>query len=178
MKCGKFGIALSGMKTLVLLRHAKSSWKDPYLSDHDRPLNKRGKRDAPLMAKRYNYSFPKPELVLCSSSTRTKETIAFFALELGLQPDQIEIDRTLYHADAYTILEEVKKVDTSVQTVMVVGHNPGITILANMLQPGITENVPTCGILVFTSKDDTWASFSEGKDIRCSAYITPHGAQD
>ena len=132
VKKGNFGSAISPMKTLILLRHAKSSWKDPYLSDHDRPLNKRGKRDAPLMARVYKRHFSTPDLIMCSSSERTKATANAFIQELGVGIEKLEYERDLYHADAFEMLRIISLVDSGVNTLLVIGHNPGITILARI----------------------------------------------
>jgi phosphohistidine phosphatase len=161
------------MKTLILLRHAKSSWKDPYLSDHDRPLNARGKRDAPAMAELLADRLPKPDYVLCSTSRRTRDTADYFIKILGIGADQVEYDRELYHADGFTLLHAISQCDNSVDTLLVIGHNPGITVLANLLQPGITDNIPTAGIVVFESKERSWATFLNKEDIHCTGYYTP-----
>ena len=160
------------MKTLVLLRHAKSSWKDPYLSDHDRPLNKRGKKDAPEMARRYIQQFPVPDLLISSTARRTMDTAKLFCEVLGLSPDQSESDRDLYHADAFAMLQIIGGLDNTLNTVFLVGHNPGMTVLANILQPGLTENLPTCGIAVFEVSDH-WSSFLNKSEVRCTGFLTP-----
>ncbi len=161
------------MKTLILLRHAKSSWKDPYLSDHDRPLNKRGKRDAPLMARVYKRHFSSPDLILCSSSERTKATANAFIQELGIGVEKLEYERGLYHADAFEMLRIISLVDSGVNTLLVIGHNPGITILANVFKPGLTQNIPTCGMAAFRKPGDSWLDFTSKEDVDCIGYFAP-----
>lgn len=161
------------MKNLVLLRHAKSSWKDPHLSDHDRPLNKRGKHDAPEMAKKYLGFFLSPQYVICSTSRRTKDTLSVFEKELGITPEQIAYERDLYLADAVSLQHEISLTEKSVDTLLVVGHNPGLTVLANILVPGITENIPTCAIIGFRINSDSWAGIFNNQEITCTGFITP-----
>jgi phosphohistidine phosphatase len=161
------------MKYLILLRHAKSSWKDPHQTDHERPLNKRGKSDAPLMAAAYKAYFPLPDLILCSTAVRTVQTAGYFLEKWGTKDLPVIYDRNLYHADAFSILNYIGLQDDNLETLMIVGHNPGLTVLANILKPGITDNIPTCGIVGFQIQYERWSAFQAKENIDCIGFITP-----
>jgi phosphohistidine phosphatase len=116
------------MKCLFLLRHAKSSWKDPALADHDRPLASRGRRAAKLLADHLRCERVAPGLVLCSSARRTRETLERIG-PLGEQAT-IRIERELYAAADHRLLERVRAVDDEFESVLLIGHNPGVQELA------------------------------------------------
>ena len=116
-------------KHLYLLRHAKSSWDDPTLADHERPLSPRGRRAAQLLAEHFASATIRPEVILCSSAVRARETLAPIAAAMGLG-DRVQIDAGLYGATAEQILIRVRTVDPDVASVLVVGHNPGFQELA------------------------------------------------
>jgi phosphohistidine phosphatase len=117
------------MKHLFLLRHAKSSWDDPTLADHDRPLAPRGRRAAKVMAEHLERKRIAPELVLCSPARRTRETLARIERGLGGKTD-VRIDSELYAVSAAALLEVLHEVPDEVESVMLIGHNPGIQDLA------------------------------------------------
>ncbi len=117
------------MKRLYLLRHAKSSWDDPTLADHDRPLAPRGRRAAKVMAKHLGRKGIAPELVLCSPSRRTRQTLTRIAPSMGKSAD-VQIEHGLYAASAPVLLEVLHEVPDEVESVMLIGHNPGIQDLA------------------------------------------------
>ena len=121
-----------GMRTLYLLRHAKSSWADPSLADHDRPLNGRGRRAAPLMGAYLREGGHRPDLVLCSTAARTRETLAAVMEELDVEPE-IDWDGDLYLAAPQQLLDLVRAVPDTVESVLMVAHNPGTAILAHVL---------------------------------------------
>lgn len=143
------------MKNILLLRHAKSSWKNKSLIDIDRPLNKRGKNDAPLMAERFASINIFPDLIISSSSKRTVSTVNYFG-EILSNPYEFIITEKLYLASSDTLLEILNNVDEKFRVVMLVGHNPGITDLANKLSNKFIENIPTCGLVGF-SYNGIWA---------------------
>lgn len=120
------------MKTLLILRHAKSSWKDEEVGDHDRPLNKRGKRDAPRMGELLRQAHLQPELIISSTAKRARKTASKAAHQCGYQ-GIIELQGTLYLAPPDAYLEALRKVDDAIDRVMVVGHNPGLEQLLAML---------------------------------------------
>ena len=127
------------MKGLYLIRHAKSSWDDPTLADHDRPLARRGRRAAKVMAQHLGRKGIAPELVLCSPSTRTRETLTRIAPGLGKHAD-VRIEPELYAASAAALLEVLHGVPDEVESVMLIGHNPGIQDLALSLAPAGSES--------------------------------------
>lgn len=148
------------MKTIFILRHAKSSWKNPGLSDHDRPLNGRGKKDAPLMAtlmEKLNY---KPDAIICSTSQRTRETVSHIIKAFEIESDKIIFEEGLYHGYMDDYEEAIKEVDDECKSVLIVGHNPTITYIANTCMGDSLDNVPTCGLLVIESPSKKWKYFS------------------
>jgi phosphohistidine phosphatase len=116
------------MKRLYLLRHAKSSWKDASLPDHDRPLAGRGRRAAKAVARHMGENQIQPQLVLCSTARRARETLD--RIEPALATSAIEVEPDLYAASAPALLERLRSVPDSVESVMVIGHNPGLQELA------------------------------------------------
>ncbi|MBN1261956.1 MAG: histidine phosphatase family protein [Anaerolineae bacterium] len=128
-------------KTLLILRHAKSSWKDDALADHDRPLSGRGLRDAPRMGRLLRKVNLEPELILSSTAKRARKTVAAVADESGYGGD-IRYMPDLYHADPLTFIEILRDVPDAVACVMVVGHNPGLELLLETLT-GDWERLPT-----------------------------------
>lgn len=117
------------MLKLLLLRHAKSSWENAEADDHERPLAKRGARDAPLLGRLINHEGARPDLVLCSTAVRTRATLTLVLSELDGPPPAIEYDDALYLAEPDRLLERLARVENA-QTVLIVGHNPGMHGLA------------------------------------------------
>lgn len=157
------------MPTLLLLRHAKSSWDDPDLDDFDRPLNDRGRRDAPRMGEWLNESPYKPGLVLSSSSKRTRETWALLSDELD-HPPSPGFEEGLYHASAPTIIGAARRLPEEIDTAMIIGHNPGLGRAMNELAgtgPGrlrrrMASKVPTCALAVLRWDGD-WEDARAGR---------------
>ncbi len=134
-------------KRITLLRHAKSSWKDASLADRDRPLNRRGNKSAPDMGKRLAELGVRPSLLLTSPAKRARETARLIARELNYPLEFIQSESELYLATPETILQVVARQDNGFNDVMLFGHNPGITELANRLGDRNIDNVPTCGMV-------------------------------
>lgn len=132
------------MKQLVLVRHAKSDWSDPSLADHDRPLNVRGTRNAPMMARRFAEAGHGVDVILSSTAVRAHRTAEVFSAELGLD---VVLDGALYLAPAEELLRAALK--TGAESVMVVAHHPGITDLARRLSDGAISHMPTCAVARF-----------------------------
>jgi len=139
------------MTTLVLGRHAKSDWGDPGLSDHDRPLNDRGLRDAPELAQRLAATGFRPDRLLTSTAVRARTTAGFFADALGVEPEPTE---DLYGASAHTLLATA--VAAGVPHVMLVAHDPGMTTLAESLSNGGIGAMPTCAVATFRWSTADW----------------------
>ena len=149
------------MKELILVRHAKSSWKDPTLRDHERPLNKRGKRDAPEMGERLAASGYDPDLIVSSSAVRALDTARTIAGKLGYPSESIAVEERLFHAGVAELLQVIRGVDDSVEILMLFGHNPGLTDLANHIGPREILNVPTCAVLHLRFRAGTWSTAGE-----------------
>ncbi|MBP9927348.1 MAG: histidine phosphatase family protein [Cyclobacteriaceae bacterium] len=148
------------MKILYIIRHAKSSWDNPDLSDFDRPLNDRGKKDAPRMGKRLKERRVTPDIMLSSPAARALATCQEIAKVLGFSENKIKTDRRLYHANEDQILKVVQELKDSPrdseEIVMIFGHNPGLTAFANALLNEELENIPTCGVIAATLNIDEW----------------------
>jgi phosphohistidine phosphatase len=142
------------VKCVWLLRHAKSSWDDPGLADHDRPLAPRGRKAAKRMARWASDNDVRPELVLCSSALRATATLALVLHALG-RPET-EIEGGLYHATAEDLLERLRAVPESVTEVLLVGHNPGLHELACALAPPGPEAFPTGALAELRLVIDAW----------------------
>ena len=144
------------MKVLTLIRHAKSSWKYPGLDDIDRPLNRRGNRDAPLMGDVLGARGCRPEAVFTSPALRALRTAQAIAAGIQYPQQAIVLDGRLYHADTDDLLDVVKSTDESLAWIACVGHNPGLTDLANYLGRQRVDNVPTAGVVEIRFGCDRW----------------------
>lgn len=137
--------------TLVLVRHAKSDWGDSHLDDHDRPLNDRGRRDAPRMARRLAETGFRPDALLSSTAVRARTTAEAFAEELGAA---VTLDPELYGAPARALLAAAAA--TGVRSVLVVAHDPGMSVLAAQLSGDGIAHMPTCAVASFRWDDVDW----------------------
>ncbi|MBU0495276.1 MAG: histidine phosphatase family protein [Chloroflexi bacterium] len=144
------------MKTLILVRHAKSSWQHPGLTDHDRPLNARGRRDAPIMGQRLAQRGVSPDLLITSPAVRTQATVAAIAQTIGYPAAEIQVDDELYHASVFTWLTVIRSQDDDLDCVLYCGHNPGLTELVDTLSFLHLDNVPTCGIIELCFDVSAW----------------------
>ena len=152
------------MKTLLLIRHAKSSWNDPDVDDFDRPLNKRGKQNAPEMAYRLTLRGVVPELIIASPAKRTSTTAKIMAKEWDYPKDAILFEEELYLCYASTFLKVITKIDDDINAVAIFAHNPGITDFANYLTQEIRiDNVPTTGIFAVQAATDSWKDFDRAR---------------
>lgn len=147
------------MKTLLILRHAKSSWKNPSLDDHDRPLNKRGKRDAPRMGKLLRKKDLVPDLIISSTARRARKTAKVVA-KASHYDGEIRLTRSLYHAGPAEYLEVLRDLPDDYQRVMVVGHNPGMEELLELLTD-IPEFMPTAALAQVALPIDRWAELDD-----------------
>lgn len=145
------------MLRLILLRHGKSGWDDPSLDDFDRPLAPRGLRNVPEMGRRLVRRGLTPELILTSTAVRALSTARAVARELGYREDRLVEAPELYLASPAVILAAVRQAPDSARTLMVVGHNPGLTALANMLDDVRLDNMPTAGMLCTGFDAPGWA---------------------
>ncbi len=149
------------LRRLTLLRHAKSSWQDAGpASDHDRPLSQRGQQDAPVMGRRMLARGSRPSLILCSPAVRARQTAQLIALELGYPPEFLQREPELYLASPEQIMAVVARQADAFRDIIVCGHNPGLTELANQLTDSDIDNIPTCGMAVIDLDLDSWMSLA------------------
>lgn len=147
------------MKILYLVRHSKSSWKDLSLNDFDRPLSKRGKKDAPLMGDYLTKMKVNIDLIISSPAKRTLETSKILTEKISFNK-KIQLEQQLYEANLKNILSVIMNIDEQFQNVMLIGHNPALTILANYLLKENIDNIPTSGIVAIKFAFD-WRNISE-----------------
>jgi phosphohistidine phosphatase len=144
------------MKTLLILRHAKSSWKFPELTDHDRPLNRRGKRDAPRMGRTLQERELVPDLVISSTATRALDTASAVAKHSGYKGKMLKF-QSLYAAEPAAYLAVLREVDDNYQRILIVGHNPGVEELIEMLT-GEIHIIPTCTLAQIEFDIEKWST--------------------
>ena len=147
------------MRTLLILRHAKSSWKDDSLPDHDRPLNKRGLKDAPRMGQLLRREDLLPDLILCSSAKRARVTAELVAEESGYE-GELRLKDDLYAFDAEAYLEALTELSDGYDRVMVVGHNPAMEELLEALTGGF-ERLPTAALAMVELPIDRWSELED-----------------
>lgn len=144
------------MKTLYIIRHAKSDWSNPFLRDYERPLNKRGKKNAPFMGEVLAQNHVLPDLILSSGAVRAKTTARIIAEKVGYDTEKIVYEESLYLADETAIERLLKKIPSSKKSVFIVGHNPGLTLFAEYISGHEIGNIPTCGIVTVRLKQNEW----------------------
>jgi len=149
------------MKQLFLIRHAKSSWSNPDLSDFDRPLNKRGKRDAPFMGQRLAQSKICPEVIIASPAKRAKRTVKTIATEIGYDLGAIIYREDIYLSGVSGLIKAIESTEDSVNSLALVGHNYAITELAEWLTGKTIGNIPTCGIVSIEFSIKRWSAIKE-----------------
>ena len=149
------------MKTLVIVRHAKSSWDNSGLSDHQRPLSKRGLKDAPIMGARLAEWGPPVDRVISSSATRALTTAELITHEMGLPWDEIQIEDALYHATEEDMIDLINEQDDYLDGLMLFGHNPGMTYLVNYLSDLDLDNLPTCGVAMLQFDVISWSEIGD-----------------
>ncbi len=149
------------MKTVFFIRHAKSSWENPGLSDIERPLNKRGLRDAPFMAKLIKGKNIKPDKLISSPANRAYTTAQYFSTELNIPEQAIVIRKEIYHAYPEEVLRIIRNLDDNDSVIFLFGHNPCFTSLANRFSNEYIPNVPTCGIVKVEAKVEKWGDFEK-----------------
>jgi phosphohistidine phosphatase len=149
------------MKILTVVRHAKSSWSDTHLSDGKRPLNKRGKRDAPAMGKRIVKHGIRPSLIMSSPAKRAWSTAKLIAAEISYPIEFLQREDGLYLASLDEILGVIVAQDNGFHNMMLVGHNPGMTDFVDFLSPGLTNNLPTAGVVSVQINQDDWNLYEQ-----------------
>jgi phosphohistidine phosphatase len=165
------------MLTVYLLRHGKSSWSDPALADHERPLAPRGRRDAKRIAKYLLRLGVEPELVLCSSAARARETLELVRPAFSAT-SKVRLEPELYGASCDKLLERLRAVTEAVASLIVIGHNPGLQDLALALASASPERerleakFPTAALATLTVPETSWRELSEA-DAVVTAYVVP-----
>ncbi|EIT68129.1 MULTISPECIES: SixA phosphatase family protein [Hydrocarboniphaga] len=162
------------MRTLTLIRHAKSSWDDPKIEDFHRPLNERGFRDAPVMAQRLGNLLDATPQLVASPALRTTTTARIFAEVLGIAESSIRFEPPIYDATAAELLAVVRELDDAYPNVALFGHNPGLTDLSHRLARCTFGEMPTCAMAVLEFDVDRWADVAHG---RLFAYSFPKERQ-
>jgi len=152
------------MKTLYLIRHAKSYWGNHSLSDFDRPLNKRGKRDAPFMGKILFDKKVNPDLIISSPARRAQNTATEIADKIGYSQKKILFDENLYEASSNDIFNVIRNIDKKYSSLMIFGHNPGLTMFNNSVSEVYIDNIPTCGVVALQFEHN----WSEINSVRCT----------
>jgi len=147
-------------KLLLLVRHGKSDWGNLDLKDFDRPLNKRGKENAPEMAERLVKRGFKFDLMVSSPAKRAKSTAKFFAEAYDV--NDIQFEASIYEANTTTLLKVLNGLDDKADTVIMFGHNPGFTDLTNELSDADIYNIPTAGMVLMSFPFDSWKMVSRG----------------
>jgi phosphohistidine phosphatase len=153
------------MKQLLLIRHAKSSWNDPSLADSERPLNDRGKKDAPVMAERLSERKIKIDAFVSSPAKRARQTCKHFASEFDFKKKDIILEPKLYEAGEEQFYAVVEDLRNKWDTVVIVSHNPGITSFANSLTETKIDDMPTCSIFALKIDTKKWADFMDAKKL-------------
>jgi phosphohistidine phosphatase len=154
--------SLSDCKHLLICRHAKSSWSDATLSDFDRPLNKRGERDAPEMGRRLAERGIRPDLIMTSPAARALQTAHHYANQLACTPDRLLTNPLQYAATARQLITLLQETAPEVRTLLLVGHNPESTELANRLGGLNIDNIPTSGIVGLSFALSSWQELAPG----------------
>ena len=145
------------MKTIYLVRHAKSSWKYPDLDDFERPLNKRGRKNAPFMGTILNKLKVAPDIILSSPANRASMTARIIADKIGYPLEKILYSENIYDFNANALIDVIKQLDNVVHKAMLVGHNPALTELSNYIGDEVISNIPTAGIFCAELDIPSWA---------------------
>jgi phosphohistidine phosphatase len=165
------------MRELLLLRHAKSSWADHGVRDHDRPLNPRGERDAPRIGAFLREVGRLPDLVLASSALRARSTAERVAAAAGLDPELVSVQEDLYLAAPGTLVDVVRRRAGAAQRVLVVAHNPGLEDLVEALA-GRHERFPTAALAAFELNIDAWPDLALMSPARLDGLWRPKELDD
>ena len=149
------------MKTLYLVRHAKSSWKYPDLEDFERPLNKRGRKSLIFMGAVLNKLEVEPDLVISSPANRAAMTARMIADRINYPLDKIRYSESIYLSDENALIHVIRNINNALKQAMLVGHNPGLTDLANYITDKQISNIPTCGVYCVDLDISSWTEINE-----------------
>ena len=156
-------MVFNNMKRLIILRHAKSSWDYPELSDYERPLNSRGNKDAEMMSLKLSKRLDYIDSAILSSSKRTELTYEYFKNKINFKSEFFTDE--LYHASSKKIISIIKDTNSDINSLMVLGHNPGLTETVNFLTNHFLYNLPTTGIIIIKFNINSWNKISEKGDL-------------
>ena len=151
------------MKTLLLIRHAKSSWDNPAQNDFDRPLNARGLKDAPMMAQRLLDRKIKIDAFFSSPAVRAKQTCAYFMDAFKVDENDLQLQSQLYLAVPDVFMQTIVNIPDSASSAAIFSHNDGITEFANTLTNTNVDNMPTCSVFAVKADVETWKDFRKAK---------------
>ncbi len=151
------------MKTVYFVRHAKSSWEEPGLSDRERPLNKRGKRDAPFMAKLLSGRGVQPDKLVSSAAKRAFTTALYFAEAFGFVESDVLVMNRIYEASPDDLLSVIREFSDEWDIILIFGHNPTLTEIANRFTGRFIANMPTCSIVRVDDPVERWSDFGSPK---------------
>jgi phosphohistidine phosphatase len=149
------------MKTLYVVRHAKSSWKYPQLDDFERPLNKRGRKSAPFMGTVLKKLKVAPDLIISSPANRAAMTARMIAAKISYPLEKIRYSESIYESSEDAYIQLIKQIGDRVNKAMIVGHNPATNGLANHISDQPISNIPTCGIYCVDLDISSWANVKE-----------------
>ncbi|MCB0278011.1 MAG: histidine phosphatase family protein [Calditrichaeota bacterium] len=165
------------MKTVYLVRHAKSSWDYPELTDFERPLNKRGRKNAPEMGERLKSRKVKFDLAYSSPAIRAAQTARIITKYVHYGRKQITYLEKLYHCEPQDMIEVIEATDEQNETIAIFGHNPSLNGFVYNFFNDFHENIPTCGVFAIESDAEKWADFSRSK-MKCVFFDYPKNKQD
>lgn len=159
-------------KTLILIRHGKSDWSEGGQKDFDRELNHRGHSDAPRMGGKLFEMNLKPDLIVSSPARRTTLTTEYICEQIKYPFDEVDFQEDIYEASVRTLLKVVNELDNKHSTVVIVGHNPGFSYLAEYLTGSVIGNIPTCGLVELNIELDKWELISQNT-AQLKSFIYP-----
>jgi phosphohistidine phosphatase len=151
------------LKTVLFIRHAKSSWAEPTQADYDRSLNDRGKKDAPMMAQRLLARNLKIDLFISSSAKRARKTALYFAEAFAVKKEEIVLKDELYLAPEIVFYDVISKLDNKKDHVAIFAHNPGITDMVNGLTHVRVDDMPTCAVYAIKINIKSWKDFADAE---------------
>lgn len=160
------------MKKVYIVRHAKSSWDNPGLSDHDRPLLEKGKKRTALVGYFLAEKNISVDLIISSSAVRAYETAKIIAKYIAYPAEDIKIDSGIYHTDADSIVDGIYALPNDIQSVMFFGHNPTFTYFANQWMDESIDWLPTSGVVAISFNTNKWEDLAKAK-FKTDFYITP-----
>jgi phosphohistidine phosphatase len=159
-------------RNLILIRHTKSNWGDAMLPDFDRPIKKDRVDDAKSMAAELKDLGVEPDLIICSPAKRTRQTAEYFCDKLKYDYDKIEFDKRIYESTAEDVLQVIRETDAKIKTLLVIGHNPSLTHVANMFSENSIGEMPTTGVVWIEFDVKDWEIYKISP-CKLKAFLTP-----